>query len=66
MKASLKVKLDQLLERYDDLAALLSDGETIADQNLFKAIRKNMQKSSLSCFVTEDTSKLVPSWQRHD
>ncbi|MEJ6591978.1 MAG: peptide chain release factor 1 [SAR86 cluster bacterium] len=40
MKASLKVKLDQLLERYDDLAALLSDGETIADQNLFRGYSK--------------------------
>jgi len=40
MKASLKVKLDQLLERYDDLAALLSDSETIADQNLFRGYSK--------------------------
>ena len=40
MKASLKVKLDQLLERYDDLAALLSDSETIADQNLYRGYSK--------------------------
>jgi peptide chain release factor 1 len=40
MKASLKVKLDQLLERYDDLAALLSDSETIADQDTFRNYSK--------------------------
>lgn len=37
MKASLRTKLDQLLERYDELGHLLSDAGTIADQNLFRA-----------------------------
>ena len=36
MKASLKNKLDQLLERYDELGHLLSDSSTIADQTLFR------------------------------
>jgi peptide chain release factor 1 len=36
MKASLKVKLEQLLERYDELGHLLSDSEVIADQELFR------------------------------
>ena len=40
MKASLKTKLDQLLERYDELGALLSDSETINDQNMFRAYSK--------------------------
>ena len=40
MKASLKAKLEQLLERYDDLAALLSDSETINDQNVFRNYSK--------------------------
>ena len=40
MKASLKAKLDQLLERYDDLAALLSDSDTIADQETFRNYSK--------------------------
>ena len=40
MNSSLKAKLDHLLERYEELAALLSDGETIADQNLFRAYSK--------------------------
>ncbi|HIG44357.1 MAG: peptide chain release factor 1 [bacterium] len=40
MNSSLKAKLEQLLERYDELAALLSDGETIADQNLFRGYSK--------------------------
>ena len=40
MKASLKAKLEQLLERYDYLAALLSDSETINDQNVFRNYSK--------------------------
>ncbi len=37
MQASLKNKLDYLLERYDELSAQLSDSEVISDQNLFRA-----------------------------
>jgi peptide chain release factor 1 len=37
MKASLKIKLEQLLERYDELGHLLSDADTIADQTLFRS-----------------------------
>jgi len=40
MKASLKTKLDQLLERYGELGALLSDSETINNQDLFRAYSK--------------------------
>jgi peptide chain release factor 1 len=36
MQDSLKAKLQQLIERYDELGALLSDSEIIADQNLFR------------------------------
>ena len=36
MQASLETKLQQLVERYDELGALLSDSETIADQELFR------------------------------
>jgi len=38
MKASLKTKLEQLLERYDEIGHLLSDGATIANQNLFRSL----------------------------
>lgn len=37
MKPSLQTKLEQLLERYEELGALLSDAEIIADQNQFRA-----------------------------
>lgn len=37
MKESLLVKLDSISERYDELSALLSDQETIADQKKFRA-----------------------------
>ena len=36
MHASLRSKLEQLADRYDELAALLSDAETIAQQTLFR------------------------------
>ncbi|MFT7218985.1 MAG: peptide chain release factor 1 [Candidatus Azotimanducaceae bacterium] len=37
---SLKQKLDQLLERYEELGALLSDNQIISDQNKFRAFSK--------------------------
>ena len=37
MKSTLKTKLDQLLERYEELGALMSDSEVISDQNMFRA-----------------------------
>ena len=40
MKASLRTKLDQLLERYEELAALLSDSEVIANQTLYREYSK--------------------------
>lgn len=36
MKQSLKTKLDQLLDRYEELGALLSDPDTISNQDLFR------------------------------
>jgi len=36
MKASLKTKLEQLLERYDEIGYLLSDSGTISNQDLFR------------------------------
>jgi peptide chain release factor 1 len=40
MKASILAKLDNLDERYQEVAALLSDSETIADQNKFRELSK--------------------------
>lgn len=40
MNKSLRTKLDQLLERYEELGALLSDPDVIADQNKFRAYSK--------------------------
>jgi peptide chain release factor 1 len=57
MKPSLRNKLDQLLERYDDLGALLSDSETIKDQNLFRAYSKEYAEIEpvVLCFRIFDT-----------
>ena len=37
---SLQAKLDQLLDRYEELAALLSDSEIISDQDKFRLYSK--------------------------
>ena len=38
MKASLVSKLDNLLDRYEEIGALLSDGEIIANQDRFRGL----------------------------
>jgi len=40
LNKSLKFKLDQLLDRYEELGALLSDGDVITDQNRFRSYSK--------------------------
>jgi peptide chain release factor 1 len=40
MKQSIVNKLDKLADRYEELAALLSDSEVISDQNKFRALSK--------------------------
>ena len=40
MKASLLTKLETLTDRHEEVSALLSDGETIADQDRFRALSR--------------------------
>ena len=40
MKDSIKNKLDNLVDRHEELGALLSDGEVIGDQNKYRALSK--------------------------
>ena len=40
MKDSIRNKLDNLKDRFDELEALLSDAEIIADQNRFRDLSK--------------------------
>ena len=40
MKASLLSKLETIVERYEELAALLSDAEIISDQGRFRALSR--------------------------
>ena len=40
MKASILSKLDHLAERYEEVGALLSDGDIISDQNRFRSLSK--------------------------
>ncbi len=44
MKASLQNKLDQLLERYEEISVLLSQQEIINDQKQFQALSKEYAK----------------------
>lgn len=40
MKKSLELKLQQMLERFQEVERLLSEASVIADQNQFKALSK--------------------------
>ena len=40
LNKSLKFKLDQLLDRYEELGALLSDADVITDQKRFRSYSK--------------------------
>ena len=40
MNPSLQTKLEQLIERYEELGALLSDNDTIVNQDLFRTYAK--------------------------
>lgn len=40
MKASILTKLDHIKDRYEELAALMSDAEVISDQNMFRDYSK--------------------------
>lgn len=52
MKASIVSKLENLLERYEEIGALLSDIETINDQNRFRALSKEYAEieSVVECY----------------
>lgn len=52
MKESLLTKLDVISDRYDDLNALLSDQETIADQKKFRALSQEYSEIEpvVKCF----------------
>ncbi len=56
MNDSLQSKLDQLLERHEELAALLSDGEIIADQKKFRVYSKEYAdiEPVVECFRSYD------------
>jgi len=52
MKPSIRSKLENLSERHEEIAALLSDPEVIADQNRFRALSKEYAQLGpvTSCF----------------
>ncbi len=52
MKISLQLKLEQMLERFQEIGRLLSEATVIADQNQFKALSKEyaLLEPVASCF----------------
>ena len=53
MKASIQEKLEILQDRYGEVAALLSDGEVIADQDRFRGLSKEYAELEpvVECFI---------------
>ena len=52
MKDSLRKKIENLLDRHDELSALLSDAQTISDQNLFRSYSQEFSELEpiVTCF----------------
>ncbi len=52
MKPSIQEKLNGLVDRYEEIGALLSDAETIADQNKFRTLSKEYSEIEpvVKCF----------------
>ena len=59
LNKSLQNKLDQLLERYEELGALLSDNEVISDQKRFRAFSKEYAdiEPVVNCFRRYDDQR---------
>lgn len=61
MKASIKTKLENLFDRFDEIAALLSQPEVQGDQNKFRALSQEYAQINplVDCYkkfiVTEET-----------
>jgi len=57
MKQSIADKLDYLQDRYDEVAALMSDGEIISDQNKFRELSKEYAELEpvVKCYSTYRT-----------
>jgi len=62
MNKSLQTKLDQLIDRYEELAALMSDSEIISDQDKFRAYSKEYAdiEPVVNCFrqYEDETTQL--------
>lgn len=54
MKASLQARLEQVAARYEEVAALLADAGTIADQDRFRALSQEYARLGPVMEVFED------------
>src|ERR1700712_2212005 len=58
MKPSVLQKLDHLLDRYEELSALLSDAETINNQDRFRALSKEFSEIEAIVYCYRDYCKV--------
>ena len=68
MNNSLKIKLEQLLDRYEELGALLSDSEVIADQGRFRSFSKEYAdiEPVVACYRRFETPEPGTEWRQAD
>ncbi len=72
MKQSIRIKLENLKDRFDELEALLSDAEIISDQNRFRDLSKeyaeleNVVKSFLHFQEVTDNLQQAKEMQKDD
>jgi len=72
MKKSLEIKLQQMLERFQEIARLLSEASVIADQTQFKALSKEYAQLEpvASCYEAYvhacDTTASLTEWMEGD
>ena len=59
MKPSIVLKLEALSDRHEEVAALLGDGETIADQNRFRDLSREYSEleTVVQCYSSYSAAK---------
>ena len=52
MKKSLELKLEHMIERFQEVSRLLSESEIISDQNQFRTLSKFGKLSKKNCITS--------------
>ena len=65
MKQSIIGKLDTLAERFEEISALLSQADIIANQNQFRKLSR-LVNNAIHCFRTHNTQVEYPKIPRKE